>query len=149
MEEGPPDIIAIDNDDYHAKHVGRTVDGRQFILTTPFEPAIAGREGSEFVALYIFDDKGKLLEARIEDFGPRASLDDQKRRQVHDRWLQELGNVAYDRIEVAPFAVERFGTTFGLVVREPEEEDDPWAVEMQPGNYMAFFEPWDSGEYDT
>ena len=24
-----------------------------------------------------------------------------------------------------------------------------WAVEMMPGNYMAFFEPWDSGEYDT
>jgi len=41
------------------------------------------------------------------------------------------------------------GTKFGLVLREPEEEADPWAVEMQPGNYMAFFEPWDSGEYDT
>jgi hypothetical protein len=24
-----------------------------------------------------------------------------------------------------------------------------WAVEVQPGNYMAFFEPWDSGDYDT
>jgi len=24
-----------------------------------------------------------------------------------------------------------------------------WAVELQPGNYMAFFEPWDSGDYDT
>ena len=69
--------------------------------------------------------------------------------EVHDRWLRELGDVTYDRIEVAPFAVERFGTTFGLVLRDPEEEDDPWAIEMQPGNYMAFFEPWDSGDYDT
>ncbi len=24
-----------------------------------------------------------------------------------------------------------------------------WAVELQPGNYMAFFEPWESGDYDT
>jgi hypothetical protein len=149
MEDGPPGIIAINNDDYHAKHIGRTSDGRQFILTTPFEPAIAGRNGSEFIALYLFDAQGRLLEAKIEDFGPRATLDDQKCRAVHDRWLQELGRVTYDRIEVAPFAVERFGTTFGLVLREPEEDDGSWAVEMQPGNYMAFFEPWDSGDYDT
>ena len=149
MEGGPPDIVAINNDDYDAKYVGRTSDGRQFILTTPFEPATAGRTGSEFVALYLFDAKGKLLEAKIEDFGPRTSLDHKKRRELRDRWLRELGDVIYDRIEVAPFAVERFGTTFGLVLREPEEEGAPWAVEMQPGNYMAFFEPWDSGHYDT
>jgi hypothetical protein len=149
MEDGPPDIIAINNDDYHARHVGRIADGQQFILTTPFEPAIGGRKGSEFVALYLFDANGKLLEAKIEDFGPRATLDDNKRRAVHDRWLRELGDVTYDRIEVSPFAIDRFGTTFGLVLREPEEEDDPWVVEMQPGNYMAFFEPWDSGDYDT
>jgi hypothetical protein len=24
-----------------------------------------------------------------------------------------------------------------------------WWVEVQPGNYMAFHFPWDSGEYDT
>jgi hypothetical protein len=63
--------------------------------------------------------------------------------------LAELGEVSYDRIEVHPFEVERFGTTFGLVLREPEDEDDVWAVEVQPGNYMAFFEPFDSGDYDT
>jgi hypothetical protein len=110
---------------------------------------MAGRKGSEFVALYLFDAAGKLLEARIEDFGPRAALDDEKRREVHDRWLRELGNVTLDRIEVAPFAVQRFGKTFGLIPREPEEEDDLWVVEMHPGNYMAFFAPWDSGDYDT
>lgn len=149
MSDRPPDMIAIDHDDHHAEHVGHTVDGRQFFLTTPFEPAIGGRMGGEFVALYLFDTAGKLLEARIDDFGPRATLDDNKRRQVYEQRLKELGDVTFDRIEVAPFAVERFGTTFGLILREPEEEDDPWAIEAQPGNYMAFFEPWDSGEYDT
>ena len=82
MSSNPPAIVAIDADDYHAEHVGKTVDGRQFFLTTPLEPAVNGSE-------------------------------------------------------------------VGLVLRHPDEEGAPWAVEVQPGNYTAFFEPSDSGEYDT
>ncbi|SRR5258708_24456673 len=149
MSQEPSSLIAINHDEYHAKHVGRTPDRRQFFLTTPFEPAIGGKPGCEFVALFLFDNEGSFLEAKIESFGPRASQDDVKRREVYDTWLRELGPVSFERIEVAPFSVERFGTTFGLIPREPEGEDDVWAVELQPGNYMAFFEPWDSGDYDT
>jgi hypothetical protein len=76
-------------------------------------------------------------------------MDSEQRREVYLQRLQDLGEVAFGRIEVQPFAIERFGTTFGLVLREPEDDDDEWAVEVQPGNYMAFFEPWDSGDYDT
>ena len=149
MSNGKPVRIAIEHDDYHAEHIGRTGDGRQFFLTTPFAPAIGDRQGSEYVALFIFDADGTLIDAKIDDFGPRDTLDDAKRRACFDSRLQELGEVTFERIEVKPFVVERFGTPFGLVPREPEDEDDVWAVEMQPGNYMAFFEPWDSGEYDT
>jgi hypothetical protein len=147
----PPSLVAIDHDDYYAKHVGCTADGRQFFLTTPFEPAsaIGADDGGEFVALYLFDAEGELLEAKIDAFGPRATMDEEAGQRLYQQRLQELGDVSYGRIEVAPFAVERFGTTFGLVLREPEEEGDVWAVELQPGNYMAFFEPWNSGEYDT
>lgn len=70
-------------------------------------------------------------------------------RRLLDKRIAELGPVEYERIEVQPFAIERFGTTFGLVPRAPENEDEGWWVELQPGNYMAFHEPWDSGEYDT
>lgn len=149
MPDGRPTSVAIEHDDYHAKHVGWTLDARQFILTTPFEPAFAGKPGGEFIALYIFDTDGILLEAKIDELGPRATMDKQKARELYDQHLKELGEVRFSRIEVAPFSVKRFGTEFGLVVREPEDDDDSWAVEMQPGNYMAFFEPWDSGEYDT
>ena len=149
MSDDPPSIIAINHDDYHAEHVGRTADGRQFFLTTPFESAGKGQAGNEFVALYIFDLAGKLIEARIDTFGPRATMDSEQRREVYLQRLHELGEVTFGRIEVQPFAIERFGTTFGLVLREPEDDDDEWAVEVQPGNYMAFFEPWDSGDYDT
>ena len=144
-----PDIIAIEHDDYHAKNIGCLSDGRQFFLTTPFIPAMGGRAGKEFVALFLFDQGGVFLEARIDDLGTRAELDSQKATSVFENRLKELGEVDYCRIEVRPFQVERFGITFGLVPRQPEDEDDVWAVEMQPGNYMAFFEPWDSGEYDT
>lgn len=149
MSDGPPALVAIEPDDHHAKHVGHTADGRQFFLTNPFEPATGGRPGAEFIALYLFDASGALVEARIDELGPRATVDEKTARALYDRRLRELGEVRFDRIEIAPFAVERYGTRFGLVVRPPETEDDLWTAEVQPGNYMAFYEPWDSGEYDT
>ena len=76
-------------------------------------------------------------------------MDHDKRVSLRDQRLRELGSLSFERIEIAPFAVDRFGTTFGLILREPEEDGDTWAVELQPGNFMAFFPPWDSGEYDT
>ncbi len=149
MSSSPPTLVAIVPDDHHAEHVGRTSDGRQFFLTTPFEPGVRGEEGCEFVALYIFNEGGELIASEIDSFGPRETMDAGARKRTHDARLQSLGKVSLERIVVAPIALEKFGTTFGLVVRQPEHEDDPWAVEVQPGNYMAFFEPWDSGEYDT
>ena len=114
-----------------------------------FEPAIGGSPGNEYVALFLFNEAGKLVEAKIEEFGSRATMDLEKRRALWDRWLRELGEVSYERIEVAPFSVERYGSKFGLIPREPEEDGDGWWVELLPGNCMAFHEPWDSGDYDT
>jgi hypothetical protein len=150
-----PTLIAIDHDDYYAKHVGHTADGRQFLLTTPFLPNLRdyatgkGDEGQEFVALFLFDVGGNFLDAQIDAFGPRKKMDRQRRDEIYDNRLRDLGAVTFDRIQVRPFAVNRFGTTFGLLVREPEEDDESWWVELHPGNYMAFSEPWDSGVYDT
>lgn len=149
MQEGPPELIAINHDDYHAKYIGIASDGSQFFLTSLFEPAIGGSPGCEYVALFKFDPAGRLIDSRIENFGPRDQMDEGARTALRDRWLEELGEVNFERIEVAPFSVEKFGTSFGLIVREPEDEDDEWAVELQPGDFMAFFEPWDSGDYDT
>src|SRR6185369_17257332 len=118
-----PRLIAIDHDDYHASHVGRLPDGRQFFLTTPFVPAIGGDAGREFVAVYLFDKSGRFLEARIDDMGTRAELDHRRAHSMFEQRLAELGSVEYDRIEVQPFEVERFGTTFGLVARPPEDDD--------------------------
>jgi hypothetical protein len=147
MPSGPPALIAIDHDDYHAEHVGHTADGGQFFLTTPFLPEDGTDPGREFVALFLFDAAGALVEARIDDLGPRASLDEAYRRARYDGHLAALGEVTFDRIVIAPFSVERFGTAFGLIV-DDGDDGECW-VTLQPGDYMAFSEPWDSGEYST
>jgi hypothetical protein len=144
-----PRLIAIDHDDYHASHVGRTADGGQFFLTTPFVPAIGGSAGREFIALYLFDADGRFRDARIDDLGTRAELDRERACRSFEQRLAELGEVEYHRIEIQPFEVKRFGTVFGLIARPPENEHGGWWIEVQPGNYMAFHQPFDSGEYYT
>jgi hypothetical protein len=118
-------------------------------LTYPFEPASDGNPGGEFNALYLFDATGEFVSAQIESFGPRGTFNRESKEVAYRQLLEGLGAIAFQRIEVAPFEVERFGTKFGLIGRDCEDEDDVLAVEVQPGNYMAFFEPWDSSEYDT
>lgn len=149
MAKRPPKRIALKHDDFSAKYVGYTADGRQFFLTTPFVPASDQHPGREFLALYQFDAKGRLLEARVEDLGTRAALDAEQVWAAHGRLLASLGPVTFGPIEVAPFCVERFGVEFGLIPLRPEEPGEDWSVIVEPGNYMAFFPPWDSGDYDT
>jgi hypothetical protein len=105
--------------------------------------------GCEFVALYLFDQFGQFLEAKIDNLGPRASLDNDAHHTVYTERLESLGDISFERVEVVPFTLEHFGLEFGLIAKLLEVDDDVWSVEMQPGNYMAFFEPWDSGEYET
>src|SRR3954447_7456132 len=87
--------------------------------------------------------RGRFLEARIDDLGTRVGFDQQRAQATFQERIAELGPVDYCRIEVQPFEVQRFGTAFGLVPRPPEDDYDGWWVELQPGNYMAFHEPWD------
>jgi hypothetical protein len=148
--EGRPTRIAINHNGFEAKYVGHTADDGQFFLTRPFDPRTADSDDArEFVALYLFDANGRFRTAEIDVFqgnGPRHSSAANK---VYRQRLQELGKVTFDRIEVAPFEVERFGLTFGLITEAPTKSDDIWWVTAEPGDYMAFSPPWDLGEYDT
>ncbi|MEV4639561.1 hypothetical protein AB0J80_19620 [Actinoplanes sp. NPDC049548] len=146
--DGPPERLAIDHDDWDARYVGHTADGRQFFVTTPFETA---EEGRIFVATYLFAADGRFLEAQIEQTDAGDGLDQSATDAEVENRIRELGAVTYGRIVVQPFEVRRYGITFGLVVNPPGEEpdDDLWWVSVQPGDYMAFTAPWDSGIYDT
>ncbi len=146
-----PTRICIGHDDYHAKLVGRTRDGRQFFVTQPFVPY-----GHDFVARYLFDADGQFLNATIHDLGKRSTKEppgnalynNNDVESLQQKLLHELGEVEFCDINVVPFSHESHGTRFGLMAAPPEEDDDEWSVIAEPGNYMAFFPPWD-GEYDT
>jgi len=130
--------------------VGHTADGGQFFLTTPFDLGTYGADDSRvFVALYLFDKDGRFLEAEVDAFdedGPSLSA---AARKVYQQRLHELGKVEFDRIEIEPFRIERFGLTFGLVAMAPASTGGSWSVIAEPGDYMAFSPPWDLGDYDT
>ncbi len=102
--------------------------------------------------MYLFDAKGDLLEARVEEVISRQG-DDETIFEL-EQMVAELGEVVFGRIEIKPFSVKRFDLEFGLVVQRPtptertQGEDWLW-VSLQPGDAMAFQEPFDSGEYDT
>jgi len=76
MEFEYPEVIPISHDEYHTQHIGHTYDGRQFIMAAPFVPATDKEEGCEFIALYIFDNVGKLIENNILNLGPRSVLNE-------------------------------------------------------------------------
>jgi hypothetical protein len=125
---GRPTRIAINHNAFEAKHIGHTADGRQFFLTRPSDPGTDGADDArDFVALYLFDEKGQFLDAEI-DAVDGANGTTAASRQIYQNRLKELGKVTVDRIEVEPFAVKRFGTTFGLIVRAPQKNDDIWWV---------------------
>ena len=124
--------------------------GKAFVNTrsfseSPFIPADEGIEGREFIALFTFTAEGDLLEALIDDFGPRAKMNDDAHEALLIQRRADLGPITYGRIEIAPFKLSKYGTDFGLIV----SDDDASCVEMQPGGYMVFYTPWTSGKYDS
>jgi hypothetical protein len=148
--DGRPTRIAINHNRFEAKYVGHTADGGQFFLTRPFDPGTADADDArEFVALYLFHANGSFRSAEIDAFPGNGPSHSSAANKVYRQRLRELGKVEADRIEVAPFTVERFGLTFGLVTEAPASGDDIWSVTAEPGDYMAFSPPWDLGEYDT
>jgi hypothetical protein len=151
MAKGPPKTVILNHDDYSAEYVGRTKDGRQFFLTTPFVPAekVGTPTGREFIALYLFNKAGQLESATIDDLGPRATMNEAARLTRRDALLASLGEVKYQRIKVSPFRIEMFGVEFGFIPQPPEEPGEDWSVIVEPGNYMCFWPPWSSGDYDT
>ena len=136
---GPPELIYIEHDDYHAQYIGVPAGGLQFFFAPIFSD-------HEFITLFLFNEEGDLVESKIEDLGPRSSCDYDHARTVRAEWLAQLEPFEYQGIQVKPFAVEHNGEMMGLI---PTKYPEYWVVEVLPGNVMAFAAPWDSGEYDT
>ena len=144
--EGFPERITIVPDDYHAEYVGTAEDGRRFFVSTPFIPGEGVGGGNEFIATFFWRPDGSYDSMNVQEFGPRDSLDHVAREAAMAKHLSDLGDYQLEEISVAPFSENVFGTSFGLV---PQAYDGMVSINLMPGDSMAFFEPWDSGEYDT
>lgn len=147
-----PKRIKIVPDDHHAEIVGKTKDLNQFFLTTPFTARHPETMKScEYLALFIWEKDGTFKEAIIDNLGPREELDEEEYEKKLKNRIELLGKITITEIEIAPFEIEKFGLKFGLIYSSEtfDGDDEPYeTVILHPGNYMAFYPPWD-GEYDT
>jgi len=149
-DEKGPDRFWIVPDDYHAEWAGVTSDGIQFFATEPFQSgSLANGTGCEYNAVFLWNEDGSFREARIDRLGPRSELEREERDRLFNQRIKELGDYEIKPIFVAPFQVEKFGVTFGLIYEYEVVEGEGYGyVELEPGNFMAFYHPWD-GRYDT
>lgn len=138
-------------DQYHLPDVGRLDAGAQFWIDLQLQPE--SESVRDFVATYVFDDDGVLIWYEIDDLGLRSDPNARRASEVIEQQKTKLGASERADIWVYPFSVTAHGSTFGLVVRPPEPENDETEegplVDAMPGWTLMFYPPWEEGMYDT
>ena len=143
---GPPERFTIVPDDYHVPYAGTAEDGRRFFLSQE----LFG-DGKAYVGMYLWNADGTFDEVRVDavarrrDVAPGQAVPADAADLVQAR-LAEIGDYVLEPIEVEPFLTEVLGETFGWRV---EEIGGDHQVHIEPGNFIAYYEPWDGLEYDT
>jgi len=141
-----PERITIVPDDYHVPYAGTAEDGRRFFLS---EELFSGDTG--YVGLFLWTPEGSIDEIRVTAVPARAGLPPGQAGpagadEVVSARLAELGDFVLEPIEVEPFTRDVGGVTFGWKV---DRYDGVYSVNVEPGNFIAYYEPWDGLEYDT
>ena len=145
MPNGAPEKVHLIPDDYHLTHVGSLSDERLYWIDVQLSSDRDTRDTQDFVCVYIFNLDGELIAHKITDLGYRSSPLFSASKIIEQE-LARLPNPRSRNIWVRPFSVEEHGLTFGLVVRD--EEDNP-VVDAVPGMTLMFYAPWVEGGYDT
>jgi len=144
-----PKSVRMMSDDYHLEHFGETQDGKLVWIGYQHNWNHKTGETIDYIFKFIFDKTGKLVASDIRTIGVRGQYDvDQQRLEFSDLLAADVISTPAS-VMIQTFSVLHDGIEFGLIVREPEEDEDIWCVEFMPGNTMAFFKPFDSGDYDT
>ncbi|MGW1341051.1 hypothetical protein ACWCOV_08360 [Kribbella sp. NPDC002412] len=144
--EQAPTRFRIVPDDYHVPYAGTAEDGRKFFLSDELFD-----EASGYVGLFFWKADGTFDEVRVDKVGRAAGLPPGQAASagadelVASR-LAELGKYVLEPIDVEPFTREIEGVTFGWVVDQFEGE---YSINIEPGDFIAYYEPWDGLGYDT
>lgn len=140
-----PDKLLLVPDEFHLNHAGRCADGRSVLVAAQLAFGLIPTR--DFVCTFWFDANGGLVQHRIDELGVRGEYEKDGAEKIWSARLGEVGEIEPVAFWVRPFSVKFAGFYFGLI---PEQTDDgDWQVAFQPGNTMAFYAPWDTGEYDT
>ena len=141
-----PARFTIVPDDYHVPYAGTAEDGRKFFLSDElFDP------GSAYVGLFLWNADGTFDEVRVDKVARPAGLPPGQAGhasadEIVASRLAELGKYVLEPIDVEPFAAELEGVTFGWVVTQFDGE---YSINIEPGNFIAYYAPWDGLGYDT
>jgi hypothetical protein len=146
----PAKIPVTRMEDDHTHYIGKYAEGNQFWACDSFvftqRPVPEGENWEnyrrEYALLYLFDKDGNLLNAAHHFAGTTNDIQFDITSKIEEM-ISELGEYEFCDIEVKPFSIKIDGYTFGLIPNESSE-----MIELQPGNTIAFGEPWD-GEYWT
>lgn len=141
-----PTRFTIRPDDYHVPFAGTAEDGRRFFLSDE----LFSEDGS-YVGLFLWHADGTFDEVRVTAVdgveglppGQAAPAGDE---DVIEEMLAELGDYVLEPITVEPFTTEVDGTVFGWQLDSFQGE---YSIHIEPGNFIAYYEPWDGWEYDT
>ena len=148
--EQAPDRFTIDPDaipdDELVVHVGTAEDGRKFFLSDDFFVP-----GAAYVGLLLWNADGTFHEVQVDeiprvDNAPFESAYPGAQGLVDAR-LAELGDYVIEAIEVEPFTTEVDGVTFGWGLTQ-DEESGAYDIHVVPGDFLAYYAPWDGLEYD-
>ncbi|MFI8523969.1 hypothetical protein ACIGB8_05970 [Promicromonospora sukumoe] len=142
-----PERFTIAPDDYHVPYAGTAEDGRKFFLS---EELFDG--DSAYVGVFLWNADGTFDEVQV-DAVPRAEglppgqAGSSGAEDLVEARLAELGEYVLEPIEVEPFTQDVDGVTFGWNL--DQYEDGTYFINVMPGDFIAYYEPWDGLGYDT
>ena len=133
---GPPTRFRIVPDDYHVPYAGTAEDGRRFFLSDEL-----GTPETAYVGLFLWHADGTFDEVKVARYDGGKGRDD-----LVEARLDELGDYDLEPIVVEPFTREVDGETFGWELRE---YDGDYSLDIMPGDFIAYYAPWDGLDYST
>jgi len=146
MDEAP-NRFTIRPDDYHVPYAGTAEDGRRFFLS---EELFSDDTG--WVGLFLWKADGTFDEVQVTASGRATGLPPGQAGHAASGGLiqarlAELGEYVLEPITVEPFTQEVDGTEFGWKV--DRYDDGIYYINIEPGDFICYYAPWDGYEYDT
>lgn len=142
-----PDRFTIRPDDYHVPYAGTAEDGRRFLLSRELFDS-----HHSYIGLFLWNADGTFDRAEVTPVDrprgvpPGMAGKSGPDEQVRDT-LASLGDFTLEPIAVEPFLVEKQGTEFGW--KAGHYDDGTAYLNIEPGNFICYYAPWDGYDYDT